>query len=832
MYSVGGTLSGLASGASVVLQDSGGNNTTVSANGSFTFSTQLANNAAYAVTVLKQPTGQTCTVTSGSGSVSGASVTSIGVTCDPATVSVIHDFDVNPDGLNPAASVVQGSDGNFYGTTRNGGTSNLGTVFKITPAGVETVLYSFAGGTTDGSRPTAALIQGSDGNFYGTTSGGGSRGAGTVFSITPAGVETVLYSFGDGGTADGSTPNAALILGSDGNFYGTTTDGGPPTNGSPIGEGTVFRITPAGVETVLHLFGGGAADGSNPNAALILGSDGNFYGTTTYGGTHASGTVFKITPAGIETVLYSFDCSNTAACNPNAALIQGSDGNFYGTTTYGGSLSDRGTVFKITPAGIETVLYSFDCSNTYGCMPNAALIQGSDGNFYGTASSGGPLEAGAVFKITPAGVETVLHLFPGANYLFEGASTTDGVMPNAALILGSDGNFYGTTSNGGTGNSGSLFKITPAGTETLVYSFNTGPEGQNPVGLIQGSDGNFYGTTTDGGTSNLGTVFEITPAGVETVLHSFVGGATDGSLPAATLIQGSDGNFYGTTANGGTSNFGTVFKITPAGVETVLHSFAVGTTDGWLPLTALTQGSDGNFYGTTTSGGTYNSGIIFKITPTGLETVLRSFGYSATSGGAPSALIQGGDGNFYGTTTYAVFKISPSGVVTVLHTFAGAPADGSVPNAALVLGSDGNFYGTTSLGGTNNYGTVFKITPGGVETVLYSFAGGTADGSRPNTALIQGNDGNFYGTTASGGIGGDVIVDCSGDNRELNTVCPGNGTVFRITPAGVETMLYAFPVGAGGNKSNPGALIPGIDGRLYGTTANGGSTGLGTVFTF
>jgi uncharacterized repeat protein (TIGR03803 family) len=831
MYSVGGTLSGLASGASVVLQDSGGNDTTVSANGSFTFSTQVANNAGYAVTVLKQPTGQTCTVTSGSGSVSGANVTSVGVACDPATESVIHAFDVNRDGLDPVANVVQGSDGNFYGTTRNGGTSNFGTVFKVTPAGVETVLHFFAGGTTDGSLPTAALIQGSDGNFYGTTSGGGSKGAGTVFSITPAGVETVLYSFG-GGITDGSAPKAALILGGDGNLYGTTSNGG--TSGS----GTVFRITPAGVETVLHSFGGGAVDGSNPNAALVLGSDGNFYGTTIYGGTNTSGTVFKITPAGIETVLYSFDCSNTAACNPNAALIQGSDGNFYGTTTNGGPSFHRGTVFKITPAGIETVLYSFACSNTDGCMPNAALIQGSDGNFYGTTSSGGPLGAGTVFKITPAGVETVLHLFPGGNYIFEGGSTTDGVTPNAALILGSDGNFYGTTSNGGTGNSGSLFKIALTGTETVVYSFNTGPEGQHPVGLIQGADGNFYGTTSDGGTSNLGTVFEITSTGVETVLHSFVGGDTDGSLPAAALIQGSDGNFYGTTSRGGTSNLGTVFKITPGGTETVLYSFAGGTTDGWLPLTALIEGSDGNFYGTTTSGGTYSYGTMFKVTPAGVETVLHSFGDGVTPGSAPSALIQGGDGNFYGTTPYSfggtVFKISPSGVETVLHTFAGAPTDGSTPNAGLVLGSDGNFYGTTSQGGTSGYGTVFKITPGGVETVLYSFAGGTADGSRPNTALIQGNDGNFYGTTASGGIGGDVYVDCSGSGRLLNVVCAGNGTLFRITPAGAETMLFAFPFPAGtdGTKSNPGALILGVDGILYGTTLNGGSTNLGTVFKF
>ena len=777
MYSVGGTLSGLASGASVVLQDSGGNNTTVSANGSFTFSTQLANNAAYAVTVLKQPTGQTCAVTSGSGSVSGANVTSIGVACDPATVSVIHDFDVNPDGIGPAANVVQGSDGNFYGTTQRGGTSNLGTVFKITPAGVETVLYSFADNETDGSYPSA-LIQGSDGNFYGTASDGGSKHEGTVFRVTPAGVETVLYSFG-GGTTDGGSPIAALILGSDGNFYGTTSGGGAS------GGGTVFKITPAGVETVLHSFAGNNTDGNIPYAALALGSDGNFYGTTSSGGRYSWGTVFKVTPTGSETVLYSFDCGNTDD----------------------------------------------------GCIPHAALIPGSDGNLYGTTSSGGPTGAGTVFKITPAGVETALHFFTFGN-IFTGGSSTDGDTPNAALILGSDGYFYGTTSFGGTGDSGSLFKINLTGTETVVYSFNTGSEGQRPLGLIQGGDGNFYGTTRDGGTSNLGTVFEITSTGVETVLHSFVGGATDGGFPAATLTRGSDGNFYGTTLYGGTNGHGTVFEITPAGVETVLYSFAGNNTDGNLPNT-LIPGSDGNFYGTTSGGGSKDEGTVFRITPAGVETVLYSFSGGTTDGGDPrAALIQGSDGNLYGTTSDGgtngfgtVFRITPAGVETVLHSFTGSPTDGRIPSGgALVLGSDGNFYGTTSFGGTGDYGTVFKITPGGAETVLYSFAGGTADGSGPNTGLIQGNDGNFYGTTDTGGIGGDARANCSVSPASFG--CPGNGTLFRITPAAVETMLYAFPAGTDGNASGPGALILGADGKLYGTTLTGGSANLGTVYKF
>jgi uncharacterized repeat protein (TIGR03803 family) len=796
-YTISGSLSGLNSGAQVTVRNNAGDPTTVKANGTFSFATPIPYNGSYAVTVATQPPAQTCAVTAGSGSSVTSNVSGVSVACGLANESVIHTFDVNPDGFSPRASAIQGSDGNYYGTTYVGGTNNLGTVYKITPTGVETVLHSFMGGATDGSLPTAALIQGSDGNFYGTTTGGGPIGAGTVFKITATGDETVLYAFIGG---DGIGPFGALVQGNDGNFYGTTSGGGPNFNG------TVFKITPAGVETMLHSFTGGTTDGRDSGAALIQGSDGNFYGTTGYGGTSDNGTVFKITPAGVETVLYSFAGGTTDGSAPTAALIQGSDGNFYGTTGYGGT-SNVGTVFKVTPAGVETVLHSFANVLTDGNQPQAALIQGSDGNFYGTTGYGGTSNVGTVFKVTPAGVETVFYSFTGA--------TTDGGGPQGALIQGSDGIFYGTTSSGGASNSGSFIKISTTGTESMVYSFNSGSEGQTPVGMIQGSDGNFYGTTYSGGTSSRGTVFKLTSDGVETVLHSFAGSSSDGGYPAP-LTQGSDGNFYGTTQLGGTSNVGTVFKVTPAGVETVLHSFV--TTDGSQPQSALTQGIDGNLYGTTDGGGANGVGTVFKITPTGVLTVVYSFALG-TDGDLPSALIQGTNGDFYGTTTNGglsghgtVFKITPAGAETVLYSFAGGTTDGSAPNAALILGSDGIFYGTTSGGGTNNLGTAFRMTPAGAETVLYSFAGGTSDASTPNAAaLIEGNDGNFYGTSVGGGGF-------------------GKGTVFKITPAGVETVLYSFTGGSDGG--NPDSFIIGIDGIFYGTTAEGGSSNLGTVFKF
>ena len=376
------------------------------------------------------------------------------------------------DGSSPSG-VIQGRDGNFYGATSNGGYFNQGTVFRVTPDGVETVLYSFAGGNADGANPTGNLVQGSDGNFYGAT---GSGGAGKC-----PGPEPVGY------------------------------------NGPPSTCGTLFKLTPNGAETVLHIFSGGA-DGGEPTGSLVQGSDGDFYGTTSYG----SGTVFAITPQGEETALYSFPNYTNDGSKPSS-LIVGSDGNFYGTTFIGGN-SNYGTVFRITPAGAETVvLYSF-LGGSDGELPSASLAEGSDGNFYGTTPFGGSSRDGTIFRITPSGDETVLYSFPGG--------TKNGANPYTALIQGDDGSFYGTTQAGGNENNnpcgggcGSLFKITPTGNETTLYLFAASTmDGALPAGsLIQGSDGNFYGTTSGGGQFDGGTVFQITPAGVLTVLHSFTG---------------------------------------------------------------------------------------------------------------------------------------------------------------------------------------------------------------------------------------------------------------------------------------------------------------------
>jgi uncharacterized repeat protein (TIGR03803 family) len=286
-------------------------------------------------------------------------------------------------------------------------------------------------------------------------------------------------------------------------------------------------------------------------------------------------------------------------------------------------------------------------------------------------------------------------------------------------VQGSDGNFYGTTASGGAFFQGTVFRMTPSGAITVLHSFNSFlSEGAIPIaGLVQGSDGNFYGTTALGGAHFKGTVFKIDATGNLTTLRSFSGSPSEGTNPVGALVQGSDDNFYGTTASGGEHFQGTVFRITPAGALTVLHSFSGYPSEGAIPIAGLVQSSDGNFYGTTALGGAHFKGTVFKIDATGSLTTLHSFSGSPSQGANPvAALVQGSDGNFYGTTALGgahlkgtAFKIDATGSLTTLHSFSGSPSEGAVPFAGLVEGSDGNFYGTTALGGAHGEGTVFKL---------------------------------------------------------------------------------------------------------------------------
>jgi uncharacterized repeat protein (TIGR03803 family) len=380
-----------------------------------------------------------------------------------------------------------------------------------------TTLVSFDG--QNGDEPYSSLIQATDGTLYGTTIWGGAYGGGAIFKITLAGTLNTLYSFcSQNGCADGEGPWAALVQATDGNFYGTTQGGGA------YGEGTVFKITSEGTLTTLYSFcalGYPCPDGAGPRTGLVQGTDGNFYGTTSDGGSsnycegYNCGTVFKITPQGEITTLYSF-CSQSGCPdgnNPYDGLVQATDGTFYGTTYLGGSNSDCnaydegcGTVFKITPNGALTTLYSFCTQSncTDGGFPYAELVQGTDGNFYGTTIEGGATGLGVVFKITPSGAFTTLHSFDGP----------DGNQPYGPLVQANDGNFYGTTVNGGAHGYGTVFQMTSAGTLMALHSFCASgwpcADGAWPFGgLAQARDGSFYGTTSQLGAYGDGTVFRL-----------------------------------------------------------------------------------------------------------------------------------------------------------------------------------------------------------------------------------------------------------------------------------------------------------------------------------
>ena len=449
------------------------------------------------------------------------------------------------------------------------------------PAQTFTTLVNFDG--TNGFNPTPApLVQGTDGNLYGTTLFGGANQAGTVFKLTPSGTLTTLYSFcAQPGCADGNYAYAGLLLGTDGSFYGATILGGAIVSGT-FGYGTIFRITPDGTLTTLHSFD--YTDGAYPYAGLIQAADGAFYGTTNRGGTsdtcgsNGCGTVFRITSGGTLTTLHNFDY--TEGIEPGA-LIQASDGNFYGATAMGAGVGGYGTVFKITSAGALTTLHRFAGYPTDGTNPSA-LIQATNGSFYGTTSQGGAsdCQCGTVFKITSTGTLTTLVSFDGP----------DGSMPLAALVQAGDGDFYGTTSKGGANGYGTVFKITSEATLTTLHSFD-GTDGSNPPGgLVEASNGTFYGTTFVGGTDSDGTVFSL-PGPTVLVLP------TAGAVRQRVLILG----IPGTTLAGATS---VTFNGTPA-------TFTVLTPS--LIRTSVPAGATTGFVFVVTPTGTLRSKVEFRV---------------------------------------------------------------------------------------------------------------------------------------------------------------------------------------------------------------------------
>jgi uncharacterized repeat protein (TIGR03803 family) len=531
------------------------------------------------------------------------------------------------------------------------------------------VLYNFGSNSGDPIKPaySGIIAQGRDGNLYSTAPAGGTC-CGAVFQITPAGKLKVLHNF-NGSNNDGAFPQGGLTLGTDGNLYGTTYEGGSTTTGA------VFKVTPGGTTTTIYSFTGGS-DGAYPYAPPVEGNDGNFYGTTTAGGNSTAcgggcGTIYKITPAGVLTTLYQFDITHGYA--PYGPLVLGTDGNFYGTTPFGTS-ANAGVVFRITPAGKFTLLFSFD--SAHGETPFGGLVQGADGNFYGTTIYGGT-GGGVVFKITPSGKLTVLHEING---------TTDGARPYGGLVLASDGNFYGANAYGGTINSncadgcGTVFKITPKGTYSVIYKFDFTTGATSEITPFQHTTGLVYGESSVGGTGNVSPCV----AGLCGVFYNW----KSVSLPAFVSLLPYSGKVGKTIEFLGQGFKGTT-SISFSGTAT---KFQI-VSDTYLTATVPDGATTGSVT-VKTSAGTLASNRIFRVTP-------QILSFNPTSGPVGTSVA------ITGVSLKQATKVAFGGVVaTSITVNSDKQVTATVPTGALT----GHITINTPGGGAVSKG-IFTVTP-------------------------------------------------------------------------------------------------------------------------
>ena len=438
----------------------------------------------------------------------------------------------NNSGKVPYAPLIQDPSGNLFGTAEAGGGGGAGEVFSLIPGSTISKLYRFHGG--DGAVPVAPLVRDAAGTFYGTTEQGGYYGYGTVFTLTPAGTRTTLHDFGS--RDDGVSPEAGLVFGTDGNLYGTTASGGYNNSG------TVFRLATTGSGyTVLYDFGNTYDDAATPNAALYPGTDGNLYGTTTAGGYHNRGTVFQITTGGTLTILYDF--AGRDGSHPDASLVQANDGNFYGTTAFGGSY-DVGTVFRVTTTGTLTTLYDFPNKDD-GQEPEASLIQATDGLLYGTTEYGGTAGGGTAFSLGTNGADfTTLHSFAGGGQ--------DGANPLAAVLQAMDGTLYGTTAYGGAQRVGTVYRLAlglPSAPATVTVAEQGSPDAvfgsRNAKFLVSRAGANLSqpltvdyalgGTTMNGVDFRLLSGTTVIPAGASSVRVKVIPQVAETATKTVTL---------------------------------------------------------------------------------------------------------------------------------------------------------------------------------------------------------------------------------------------------------------------------------------------------------
>ena len=656
------------------------------------------------------------------------------------------------------------------------------------------VLYNFTRADVGGMNPQATLTQLADGSFYGTASLGGSANYGTVFQLTPSGAFTPLATFVG---SNGANPSTDLVQGADGSFYGTTAGGGPSN------AGTVFKITSSGTISTLYAFSN--VDGLNPTQHLTIGDDGNFYGTTTYGGpsngsTLGAGTIFKLNPDGGLTTPVYFNGSNGDL--PEAGMVLGTDGNFYGTT--GSSASNDGTIFKMSPSGVLTTLFRFSSTGAQsaaGTNPQASLVQGSDGNFYGTTYMGGVGGKGTVFRITPDGLLTTLVSFDGTN----------GLYPLAGLIVGANGNLYGTTSGGYDGDKGTIFEMTLSGAFKTLITFN-GANGANPWGgVIQGRDGSFYGTTQNGGIYNDGAIYQLAiPTTIAPVLNPAPGTfyttaqsiTISSSTPGATIRYTIDGSQP--SATNGTIYTGT-FSLSGAATVRAL-AYANGLDDSATTRGNYTIGPRAAAPLFSPGAGTYSSTQTVTITsPTsGVSLAYTIDGSTPTesNGVVTHGTLYSGPTTIFGANTTLNAIAFGNGYLDSSVT-SGLFTNTNPPPVAPVFGSSG---------GTFTSAQTTTITCAGATAIYY-----TTDGSRPtisstlysapvtisNNALLQAIGVNGGGAGPSASVSFTILPAAPTFNPAPGTYANVASLSVAIDDASTPTIYYTLDGTTPTNASTP-----------------------------